>query len=97
MPVTPVSEFEQTIRTYWHCEGRDRHVGPDLLAYLRNPLAKLGESEFRRLLARAIVSQQFSTEQYEALTGIDFNAREEVAHDLQDFWSVAFKGEPLPK
>ena len=88
-------EFGASIRSYWLCEGRDQHVGSDLLEYMRNPLAKITEPEFKWHLADAILNKRFSVEEYERLTDLDFESREEVAADLAQLWQLVFKDAPI--
>jgi len=89
------SEFEVELGHFWLCEGRDQKTGSTLLQYLRNPLAKITEAEFKWHLADAIRNKRYSVEEYERLTDLDFETRDEVAADLAELWRLMFKDEPI--
>lgn len=83
-------EFKRDIEIYWHCEVRDAEVGIDLLRALRNPLHPISETEFTNFLVDAILNKTISVQDYEHLTGLDFESAGEVAEDLRDLWMLTF-------
>lgn len=93
--ISASEQFKSDIQTYWLGDGRDLQVGSDLRAYLRNPHAPLPEQEFKRLLADSILNKRFSVEEYERLTDVDCETREEVAEDLAQLWRLVFGDEPI--
>ncbi|MGM9481544.1 hypothetical protein ACS5PN_10170 [Roseateles sp. NT4] len=88
-------QFKADLRAYWMCEGRDLRTGSDLLEYLRSPIAQISESDFKWHLADAILNQRFSVEEYERLTDLDFETREQVAVDLSELWCLMFGEEVI--
>lgn len=87
--------FSALIAERWFSQMRDLPVDTDLLKILRNPLAKITEAEFKWYLADAILNKRFSIEDYERLTDLDFETREEVAADLVQLWQQLFKDESV--
>ena len=87
--------FSSLIGERWFSQIRDLPVAPDLLKIVRGPLAKITEAEFKWHLADAILNRRFSIEEYERLTDLDFETREEVAADLSQLWQQMYKDEPI--
>jgi hypothetical protein len=84
------SFLKRNIETYWHCEGRDRDSGASLLRALRHPVHAISESEFSGMLASAILNKDISIQEYERLTGLDFESEDEVAQDLRVLWQLMY-------
>jgi hypothetical protein len=80
------AEFARDLASYWHCEVRGPDLTDALLRTLSNPRHPLKEEDFRQLLAQAIRERRYSVQEYEALTGLDFETADEVAQDLRQLW-----------
>lgn len=78
--------FDKDISLHWHCEARDHVAISDLLSTLADPRHQLRPEEFQQMLARAIRECRYSVQDYEALTGLDFETVDEVAQDLRQLW-----------
>jgi hypothetical protein len=89
------SEFRSIISSRWFSQIRDLDAGSDVLKTVRNPRGSITESEFKWHLADAILNKLFSVEEYERLTDLDFDTREEVADDLMRLWRLMFDGEAV--
>lgn len=87
--------FTSLISERWFTQMRDLPVEEDLLKILRGPSAKITEAEFKWYLADAILNKRYSVEEYERLTDLDFETRDEVAADLAELWHLMFKGAPI--
>lgn len=88
--------FKSKLQRNWMLDVRDLLTREGLLQYLHHPSAEINESDFKQLLADAIIHRRFSVEEYEALTDAVLETREEVAQDLMDLWRLTFGDEPLP-
>jgi hypothetical protein len=89
--------FNKLIESRWFSQVRDLPVGPDLLKILRSPGVSITEREFKWQLADAILERRYSVEEYERLTDLDFDSREEVAMDLTELWRLVFGAEPIAR
>lgn len=87
--------FRSLINERWFSQMRDMPVGSDLLKIVRSPSAKITEIEFKWHLADAILNERFSVGEYEKITDLDFETREEVAADLAQLWQQIFEDEPI--
>jgi hypothetical protein len=52
-------------------------------------------SVFKTQLREAIVKLNFSLEDYEKVTGEDFDSKEDLTCRLQGIWDIAFPGESV--
>jgi hypothetical protein len=84
------AEFLKDLSTYWHCEGRDRHTIADLrraLSDLRHPISM---DEFQQLLDVTIRTRECSVDEYEVITGLNFDSLDDVADDLKHLQTELF-------
>lgn len=88
-------EFLKELANFWLAEARDAETASLLLKYLRNPKAKLSETEFKWFLADAILNKRFSIEEYEKLTDLDCESNQDVATDLAQLWRLMFGSETI--
>ena len=84
------ANFDKDISLHWHYEARDQHAISDLRSTLADPRHQLKESDFRQMLAQAIRERHYSVQEYEALTGLDFETVDEVVQDLQQLWQQLY-------
>jgi hypothetical protein len=89
--------FKSKIERNWMLPVRDLLSREGLLRYLHHPQAEITEPEFKSLLSDAIRNLRFSVEEYEALTEVACDSREEVAQDLMELWKLVFGDEPLER
>lgn len=87
--------FTSLLAECWFSQIRDLDVGHDVRQIIRSPHAALTETEFKWHLADAIVNKRFSVDEYERLTDLDFETREEVATDLTRLWGLVFGTEQI--
>lgn len=87
--------FEKMLSEWWFSQIRDLDVGSNILKVLRHPSCALAEDDFKQALARAILDRKFSPDEYERLTEMDFETRDEVVSDLMEFWRRIFGDEPV--
>jgi hypothetical protein len=87
--------FKALLGSRWFSQIRDLDVGHDVRQIIRDPSAAVTEAEFKWHLADAILNQRFSVEEYERLTDLDFETREEVAADLMELWRLVFGDVPI--
>lgn len=78
--------FDTDISLHWHCEVRDQDAISDLRSALADPRHGLEPDDFRLMLAQAIREPPYSVQDYETLTGLDFETADEVAQDLRQLW-----------
>ncbi len=90
--------FNKDLSLYWHCESRDQFSISDLKSSLADPRHPVNEEEFRQMLSEAIRSPRYTLEQYEQMTGLDFESVDEVAADLRGLWQLMYgEDEALPE
>jgi len=95
--IDKLEAFNKLIESRWFSQIRDLPVGSDVLKILRSPSAAITEREFKWQLADAILERRYSIEEYEQLTDLDFENREEVAMDLTELWRQVFGAEPIAR
>lgn len=67
----------------------------ELKTYVKNTLSSERTQEFRRQLAYAIINNSITTEQYEKLTGEDFDTQEDLNAWLKEIWENIFGTAPV--
>jgi len=82
--------FLKDLENYWHCEVRDEDTGSDLLRALNHPSHLISAQDFKRALADAIENCNIGVEEYEKITGLDFERVDDVAKDLRDLWEMMY-------
>ncbi|MFZ6642900.1 hypothetical protein ACO0LL_24490 [Undibacterium sp. TC4M20W] len=87
---TRLSCFLKDLENYWHCESRDAESGSDLLKALRDPRHGINESDFKNLLAEAILSNTLSEDVYLEYIGADFSEPDGISNDLLMLWKLMF-------
>lgn len=90
-----IDAFKSLVGECWFSQIRDIDVGSDLRKIIRHPQGLITEADFKRHLVDAILNKRFSVEEYERLTDLDFETREEVAADLTQLWWLTFGDEPI--
>lgn len=66
-----------------------------LVRDLQNSIRPEVASEFRKQLAAAIKNQSMSPEQYETLTGEDFDSQEALIEWLEELWTHLYGDKPI--
>ena len=92
-----LEKFNNLIKNRWFSQVRDLPTGSDVLKILRSPGAVITEREFKWQLADAILARRYSIEEYERLTDLEFESRDEVAMDLTGLWRRIFGAEPIAR
>ena len=78
--------FDKDISLHWHCEARHQFAIGDLRHTLSDQRHPLSDEDFRQMLEQAIRERRYSLQEYEALTGLNFESADEVAEDLHQLW-----------
>jgi hypothetical protein len=81
------------LRTYCNVNALD--AIPHLRAFLRRAENEKEAALVRRQLADAILKQTLTPQQYEELTGQDFDSLEELTDWLRQLWRDLFENEPI--
>ena len=87
----PISHF---LKTYCIVEAPDI---VKLKKYVQSSIESERTLLFRDQLADAIVNNSITPEQYEKITGEDFDSQEDLNKWLKELWNNIFNDEPIPR
>lgn len=89
--------IEEPLRHYLktYCDVNAVEIN-ELRKQIRNPKIPERANAFRKQLASTIVNKSLNPEEYEALTGEDFDNQEELETWLRELWRLIFDDAPIP-
>ncbi len=96
MNMSEISEMmSRILRSHFDVNGFDSEWLDDLKKTLNAPNFPNRSAEFQNELAHAILHHHISLQQYEKLTGQDFDEEQDLEDWVREVWTMLYEGQAI--